>query len=322
MPLPQFFILGAPKAGTTVFMAPSRRIRSCSSARSRSPSSSSATAVRQILSSARATATAPASGSGGAIDMSRCSRVRALGSCAAKARRSTCTTTRRLGGSMHWSRTPGSSSWCATRSTGRTPTGCTCGRTGWSPRPTSSRPFAPNQGGSPEGGGRSGHYRGLGRYGEQLLRLFEYFDRTQVHVLRYRGLVGEPEATLDSVCRFLGVEPGPTRTASPENVRPYVPPSARRQLLSTVARAGAAAGSHAPPWVWRQVSRPVLHLLHAGGGARPTLTPQDRREVLGPMTDDVRLLGRLTGQSFDDWLGDDGRGDFRSRVGAAADEPG
>ena len=322
MPLPQFFILGAPKAGTTalhgalathpqLFLSPVKEPKFflCDG---RPPDPQHG----------------PGDGHSSREWIWRRDRyeslfeVRALGGCAAKARRSTCTTTRRLGGSMHWSRTPGSSSWCATRSTGRTPTGCTCGRTGCEPEADFVEAVRAEPGRVARGWGPFWHYRGLGRYGEQLLRLFEYFDRTQVHVLRYRGLVGEPEATLDSVCRFLGVEPGPTRTASPENVRPYVPPSARRQLLSTVARAGAAAGSHAQPWVWRQVSRPVLHLLHAGGGARPTLTPQDRREVLGPMTDDVRLLGRLTGQSFDDWLGDDGRGDFRSRVGAAADEPG
>ncbi|MGV1008125.1 MAG: sulfotransferase family protein [Dermatophilaceae bacterium] len=173
-----------------------------------------------------------------------------------------------------------------------------------------------------KGWGPFWHYRGLGRYGEQLASLLESFDRAQVHILRYRDLVDHPATTLDTVCRFLGVEPGRATTAPAENVRPFVPPSASRQLLATAIRAGAAAGAHAPPWAWRRASRPLLSLLHAAGGARPRLTPAQRREVLDPLADDVRLLSALTGQSFDDWLGDHGRGDFRSRLAAGGDEAG
>jgi hypothetical protein len=38
-----------------------------------------------------------------------------------------------------------------------------------------------------------------------------------------------------------------------------------------------------------------------------------RREVLAPLLADVELLEGLTGESFADWKGDTGRGDFRSR---------
>jgi len=51
------------------------------------------------------------------------------------------------------------------------------------------------------------HYTGLGRYGEQLEYLFTLFPREQVLVLRYRTLVDEPAQTLDRICAFLGVEP-------------------------------------------------------------------------------------------------------------------
>lgn len=159
------------------------------------------------------------------------------------------------------------------------------------------------------------HYRGLGRYGEQLSRLLEIFPRDQVHVLRYRELVDEPKETLDAVTTFLGVEPGLTAMVPPENVRPYVRPSTRSRVLSSVVRAGAAAGQYAPPKVWRQVSRPLLAALHAGGTARPKLTVAQRREVLEPLVEDIQLLARITGRSYDDWLGDTGRGEFRARRG-------
>src|SRR5207244_780955 len=50
------------------------------------------------------------------------------------------------------------------------------------------------------------HYQGLGMYGRQVKDLFDHFPREQVLLLRYRDLVDEPNATLDLVFTFLGVE--------------------------------------------------------------------------------------------------------------------
>ncbi|NHC15779.1 sulfotransferase family protein [Motilibacter deserti] len=157
------------------------------------------------------------------------------------------------------------------------------------------------------------HYRRLGRYGEQLRHLYSLFPREQVLVLRYRQLVDEPQQTLDTVCSFLGVEHGHAVSAPPENVRPFVPATRRNLALAKLVRAGAAAGAYFPPRVWRAASVPLLRALHSRGTARPRLGVDQRREVLAPLVDDIRELEELTGQSFADWLGDEGRGEFRAR---------
>lgn len=158
------------------------------------------------------------------------------------------------------------------------------------------------------------HYRRVGRYGEQLAHLLELFTADQVLVLRYRELVDAPVATLATVSTFLGVELHESVTPAPENVRPYVPPSLRTAVLGRAVRAGAALGALAPPQVWRRTSQPLLRALHAGGVARPELSVEARREVLDGLADDIRLLGRLTGRSYADWLGDRGRGEFSART--------
>jgi hypothetical protein len=160
------------------------------------------------------------------------------------------------------------------------------------------------------------HYRGLSRYGGQLRDLFAHLPREQVLLLRYRQLVDTPRETLDRVSRFLGVTEGVAHVVAPENVKPHVADTPRYRALARGARAGAALGAHVPPQVWRQVSRPLLAALHAGRTPRPTLPVEVRREVLAPLLDDVALLEELTGESFADWRGDTGRGDFRSRSGA------
>ena len=157
------------------------------------------------------------------------------------------------------------------------------------------------------------HYRGLGRYGEQLRDLYRHIPRERVFLLRYRQLVDTPRETLDRVSDFLGVDPGVAHTVAPENVKPYVADTRRYRLLSRLARGGAALGAYAPPQVWRQVSRPLIAALHAGRAPRPALPVEVRRTVLAPLLPDIALLEELTGESFADWKGDTGRGDFRSR---------
>ena len=157
------------------------------------------------------------------------------------------------------------------------------------------------------------HYRGLSRYGAQLRDLYRHVPRENVFLLRYRQLVDSPRETLDRVSAFLGVAPGIAHTVAPENVKPYVPDGARYRVLARLVRAGAALGSFAHPQVWRQASRPLLAALHAGGAARLPLPVEVRREVLDPLLPDIELLEELTGESFDDWKGDTGRGHFGAR---------
>jgi hypothetical protein len=66
------------------------------------------------------------------------------------------------------------------------------------------------------------HYTALGRYGEQLDHLYGLFPRRQVLLIRYRDLRDAPAETADRVCRFLGVETGVISTVPRHNVRPDV----------------------------------------------------------------------------------------------------
>jgi hypothetical protein len=50
-------------------------------------------------------------------------------------------------------------------------------------------------------------YRRAGRYAEQLASWFEHFPREQVLVLRYDDLERDPQAFLEGVFRFVGVDP-------------------------------------------------------------------------------------------------------------------
>jgi hypothetical protein len=156
-------------------------------------------------------------------------------------------------------------------------------------------------------------YLGLGRYGEQLASLYEHFPREQVHVLRYRQLIDEPTQTLDGVADFLGVATGMTTTIPASNVSSWAGDGPLDTGLRWAIRAGAYGGSYLPPRVWRQASRPLVAALHRGGRHRPDLAVEVRRQLVAGFAEDVALLQDLTGRSYADWLGDQGRGTYSVR---------
>ena len=160
-------------------------------------------------------------------------------------------------------------------------------------------------------------YLGLSRYGEQLRHLFEHFPREQVHVLRYRQLVSAPDETLDEIAGFLGIEPGVVTTIPGSNLSAWAGPGLVNDGLRYAVRAGSALGGYLPPRWWRQAQRPLLAGLHRGQRHRPSLPVETRRELVAHFRDDVALLERLLGRSFQDWLGDSGRGTYAVRKSLA-----
>jgi Sulfotransferase family len=145
-------------------------------------------------------------------------------------------------------------------------------------------------------------YLGLGRYGEQLQELYERYPREQVHVLRYRQLVDAPVETLNGICGFLGIDPDVVVELPSQNVSTYVEPTLTTRVLQGVLRGGATVGKLFPPQVWRKASAPLLRALKGQQRNRPELSEQERSRLVGRFSDDMALLSELTGETYDDWL--------------------
>lgn len=145
-------------------------------------------------------------------------------------------------------------------------------------------------------------YVDLGRYGAQLQHLYKLFPRERVLVLRYRELRDRPVGTLDRICTFLGAEPGIVDSVPQANVTRHVEDSAATRALRSLLRGGATIGAYVPPVVRHTVRRPFLAALHRGRPRRRPLTPAQRERLLPYFADDVRLLGEVTGTDFSDWL--------------------
>ena len=146
------------------------------------------------------------------------------------------------------------------------------------------------------------HYTGLGMYGRQLQHAYSLFPRENVLVMRYRGLVDDPAKTLDRICGFLGVGPG-TRTDIPrENVTAHPKHTLAHQAASLVMRAGDAVGQRLPGDAGTAATHRLEHFLQRGNRTRQPLGWEQRQALLPRFEDDIRLLERLLGEDFGDWL--------------------
>lgn len=145
-------------------------------------------------------------------------------------------------------------------------------------------------------------YLELGRYGEQLARLYTVFPREQVLVLRYRDLRTAPEESLDRICRFLGVTPGLVTEITAANVTTHASDSRKNRLVAGLLRIGANADGLVPgPW-WSRVEPALSRHLQKEQRPRQPLTEEQRAQLLPAFVDDIRLLEHITGDSFSDWL--------------------
>jgi Sulfotransferase family len=146
------------------------------------------------------------------------------------------------------------------------------------------------------------HYKGLGRYGEQLARAFTLFPREQVLVLRYRLLIDEPAATLDRICGFLGVETGLLTEIPRENVTAHPERTLAHRAVALGMRASDAVGRLLPGSAATAATHRLERFLQRDARERQPLGWDQRQALLPAFADDVRLLETVLGEDFSDWL--------------------
>jgi Sulfotransferase domain len=157
-------------------------------------------------------------------------------------------------------------------------------------------------------------YMDLGMYGEQLRHLYSVFAREQVLVIRYRSLISDPARTLDQVCSFLGVPTGVLTDLPLENVTVQPHPTVRHSVVATARRAGAALTALLPGHLGAGMTDHLEHMLQQDAAPRRPLTWEQREVLIPRFKADIALLEAITGEDFSDWL--QPRGESGGLVGA------
>jgi Sulfotransferase family len=146
------------------------------------------------------------------------------------------------------------------------------------------------------------YYTGLGKYGEQLSHLYTLFPREQVLVVRYLSMVDHPAETLDRICSFLGVQTGLIDALPRENVTAHPQVTLRHRALSRTLRIAAAAGERLPGEHATRLKDSLEHVLQRSAPPRQPLNWDEREQVLPTFEADIRLLEQVTGDDFSFWL--------------------
>src|SRR3954470_14592736 len=144
-------------------------------------------------------------------------------------------------------------------------------------------------------------YLGLGHYGAQLEHLFSVFPREQVLVLFYRDLREQPEQTLDTLFRFLGVETGVVTDVPPANVTVASSHSLINNVLGLGLHWGARFGRTVPHAVRERVSQPLVRLLQREQRLRTPLLPDQRARLIPSFEDDIDRVEALLDVELPHW---------------------
>jgi hypothetical protein len=147
-------------------------------------------------------------------------------------------------------------------------------------------------------------YGHIGRLGTQTERMLSIFPREQVHLILYDDFAADPQRAYDDVLRFLGL-PHDGRTTFPrvnDNKRARLgwlgrfirkPPPVLRRGYRKLKRSVGAGGLDA---VKREVvSRNTLK------ERRSPLTPEFRAELVETFRDEVALLSRILDRDLSHW---------------------
>jgi hypothetical protein len=157
-------------------------------------------------------------------------------------------------------------------------------------------------------------YTELGMYGEQLRHLYSVFPPEQILVFRYRSLLTDPTRTLDQVCSFLGVPTGLLTELPRENVTVQPHPTVRHSVVATARRYGAAVTALLPGHLGAGMTDRLEHMLQQDAAPRRPLTWEQREVLIPRFKADIALLEVITGEDFSDWL--QPRGESGGLVGA------
>lgn len=150
-------------------------------------------------------------------------------------------------------------------------------------------------------------YTGLGMYGEQLRHLYTVFPREQVLVVRYRDLLTEPVPMLDQVCDFLGVRAGIVAEVPRENVTAHPHASLRHSVVAAARRASTALSALLPGHLGAGMTDQLEQMLQQDAAPRRPLTWEQRDALIPTFKADIALLESITGEDFSNWLQARGR---------------
>jgi Sulfotransferase family len=144
-------------------------------------------------------------------------------------------------------------------------------------------------------------YRATVRYAEQVERYLDRFGSDQVHVLLFDDLIEQPEATCTALARFLGLSPRPEIPLPRANPNKRARSALMRRFLAVPPPSLRRAMRAAVPAPLRRLAYRRAVALNSATPERPALTSELRDQLRAELDPEVVKLERLLGRSLPAW---------------------
>jgi sulfotransferase family protein len=139
------------------------------------------------------------------------------------------------------------------------------------------------------------------RYAEQVERYLDAFGPDQVHVLLFDELIADPVTTGSAVVRFLGIEPRPEISFPHTNPNKRARSAAlRRFLAAPPPRMRRATRAAVPARIRRAAYRQAV-TLNAARPPRAAISSQLRYQLRAELAPEIGKLEGLLGRSLSAW---------------------
>ncbi|MFV1965103.1 MAG: sulfotransferase [Pirellulaceae bacterium] len=148
------------------------------------------------------------------------------------------------------------------------------------------------------------HYSQMGRLGTQVQRLLNKCDRRQVHFVIYDDLVRDVRATYEQLLQALGVAPAGAVSLEVVNQNRAIPSAVLRKLWfrsPAVVGARRRMRSVCGDRIYERVRDALMPRL-IPARARPPLSPRLRQMLTDEFREDVCRLSDLLHRDFRHWL--------------------
>ncbi|MCB0184311.1 MAG: sulfotransferase [Caldilineaceae bacterium] len=144
------------------------------------------------------------------------------------------------------------------------------------------------------------HYRQMGYYATQLTRYYEHFDPAQIQVYLHEDLRNEPQQMLQSLFRFIGVDPTFMPDMSLQENKTGIPVNAKLQLFLKYEHPLKDLAKPLLPKRYRERLR--VNVLNRNLRKAPKLDPTVRDALKEEYRSDILHLETLIQRDLRAWL--------------------
>jgi hypothetical protein len=139
------------------------------------------------------------------------------------------------------------------------------------------------------------HYKRKGMYAQQLRRYYDAFDRDQIHVLLSEDLWSEPTVTVRGVFSFLGVDPNvELLDTGRQNASGLFRNEGLRHLYDFLKKEWRSVKPYIP--------NGIQNALHSAIMERPEMKGEDRKYLRSEYKKEIRELEKLIDRDLDHWV--------------------